>query len=234
MDSGTPSLRTPCSPIFPISSVVGISPTSSFADNPAGTQQPSTGTLARAASTQLITYKRAERAAEQALLLGCSLSILSILVLAVLDAADEAAKPTTTAQMLLLALQVVLQFPMCTITLPVLLYRACVPDEDERDLREQDGSVHDDGDLDEENASVPAGLSPEELKQLLCVDAASEPTVTHTAGEDNCPICLESSGPLAMAVLPCRHAFHIDCAVPWLARCNSCPICRAHVMVVRQ
>ena len=237
MSFRTPSLRTPCSPVFPILSVEATSPVSP-AYHPAGTQQQRAGTLAWLASSQVATWKRGERTAEQALLLGCSLSLLSILVLAVLDALDQSTRPTTAAQTLLLALQVVLQFPLCSITLPVLLYRACVPDDDdeeERDLRGRDGSSLEDGDMDEENASVPTGLSRDELKKLLRVEeAVSESTVVEAAGGDNCPICLESPGSLAMAILPCRHAFHRDCAASWLARCNSCPVCRACVMVVCQ
>lgn len=40
-----------------------------------------------------------------------------------------------------------------------------------------------------------------------------------------CAVCLESlvgNG----AQLPCRHVFHHECVVPWLARRGSCPLCR--------
>ena len=40
-----------------------------------------------------------------------------------------------------------------------------------------------------------------------------------------CSICLNSLK-LAKLVLPCQHTFHIYCAVKWLLKINSCPLCR--------
>ncbi|KAG5177881.1 hypothetical protein JKP88DRAFT_331013 [Tribonema minus] len=47
-----------------------------------------------------------------------------------------------------------------------------------------------------------------------------------------CAVCLEdmaaAGGGMLMA-LPCDHVFHERCAVPWLLRHDTCPICKANV-----
>ena len=46
---------------------------------------------------------------------------------------------------------------------------------------------------------------------------------------DDCCVCL---GPVPMVrtrTLPCGHALHKGCAVRWLARNRSCPLCRQAV-----
>jgi hypothetical protein len=43
--------------------------------------------------------------------------------------------------------------------------------------------------------------------------------------EENCAICLESVGMMALR-LPCRHRFHHECIEEWLSRHASCPLCR--------
>ena len=43
-----------------------------------------------------------------------------------------------------------------------------------------------------------------------------------------CAICQEEKeGPKTM--LPCSHLFHTACALPWVRRANTCPICRAEI-----
>ena len=41
-----------------------------------------------------------------------------------------------------------------------------------------------------------------------------------------CSICLQHSEEEETTSLPCGHAFHADCLVPWLLKQGSCPNCR--------
>ncbi|CAI5506981.1 unnamed protein product [Closterium sp. Naga37s-1] len=42
-----------------------------------------------------------------------------------------------------------------------------------------------------------------------------------------CAVCHEDMGVGAVTQqLPCRHAYHSDCILPWLAQSNTCPVCR--------
>lgn len=42
----------------------------------------------------------------------------------------------------------------------------------------------------------------------------------------DCPICFEVLNEITR-VLPCRHAYCLDCIAPWAAISNLCPMCRA-------
>ncbi|XP_060527033.1 E3 ubiquitin-protein ligase RNF181 [Cylas formicarius] len=55
---------------------------------------------------------------------------------------------------------------------------------------------------------------------------ALEQEVIETSGIQ-CPVCLkEHSIGEAVKKLPCAHKYHAECILPWLAKTNSCPLCR--------
>jgi hypothetical protein len=56
-------------------------------------------------------------------------------------------------------------------------------------------------------------------------------TLTHRLRGSGCAVCQDECEPGASVIaLPaCRHLFHADCLLPWLARKHTCPVCRSEL-----
>ncbi|XP_064458028.1 E3 ubiquitin-protein ligase RNF181-like [Ornithodoros turicata] len=68
-----------------------------------------------------------------------------------------------------------------------------------------------------------AAHQPPASKQAV----ASLKSLPNDDHDRKCPVCLKEfdiSEPVTE--MPCSHAFHKDCIIPWLNRMNSCPVCR--------
>lgn len=59
------------------------------------------------------------------------------------------------------------------------------------------------------------------------------PIVPVAVEQELCPLCQDEENEARLIALPCHrtHRFHAACVAPWLARHNTCPMCRAHMPV---
>ncbi|KAK1296834.1 E3 ubiquitin-protein ligase RING1-like [Acorus calamus] len=74
-------------------------------------------------------------------------------------------------------------------------------------------------------AMVPKNGSPPASK--AAVAALQEVTVTEAEETKECAICNDEMRAGTRATrMPCRHTYHGECIKRWLARRNSCPLCR--------
>ena len=64
-----------------------------------------------------------------------------------------------------------------------------------------------------------------------CLDASGGGGAEGAYHTRSCPICLERFGSDNPAkVLPCRHAFHVQCIESWRQRSRQCPMCQSLFM----
>ncbi|XP_045832485.1 E3 ubiquitin-protein ligase RDUF2-like [Trifolium pratense] len=68
---------------------------------------------------------------------------------------------------------------------------------------------------------LPASKSAVELLPMIKINES------HMEIESHCAVCKEMFELGIMArEMPCKHIYHDDCILPWLAIKNSCPVCR--------
>lgn len=81
--------------------------------------------------------------------------------------------------------------------------------------------------LDEINGVVKKGLNQAQIRSLPLVSFSKG---ERTEDECRCCICYEDfiAGEKVM-LLPCLHAYHSTCLVPWLSNNRICPICREEI-----
>ncbi|KAK9692701.1 putative E3 ubiquitin-protein ligase [Basidiobolus ranarum] len=71
-------------------------------------------------------------------------------------------------------------------------------------------------------------------KQVMTKLATVSITSSHLSSQPSCSICHDEfacEGGLKSKVreMPCHHIFHEHCLFPWLAKCNTCPMCRSQI-----
>lgn len=86
-----------------------------------------------------------------------------------------------------------------------------------------------------EGSPLPLVMVRYEDGQRIRAAAGSSAILTSASTSDSCAICCEDwTGPQqsTAVIMPCQHAFHEPCLQPWLAKRNTCPLCRSPLPVV--
>ena len=75
-------------------------------------------------------------------------------------------------------------------------------------------------------------LTTAEIQQLRENHDTCDDPHHHHHRDDQCSVCIDDFADDAdITVLPCSHAFHSDCIVPWLTeRQSKCPLCKFDVL----
>lgn len=70
----------------------------------------------------------------------------------------------------------------------------------------------------------------EYLESLLVRDTPTLPARPLISMTEQCAICLSDENLLEGFITTCNHQFHVDCLEKWIAKHNSCPMCRSSVL----
>jgi len=75
-------------------------------------------------------------------------------------------------------------------------------------------------------SKLDAGVPKRDTAEKNLVDGLPR-VEAKTCAAKECGVCLGEMDPnLQVALLPCKHAFHMECISKWLTQCkNACPIC---------
>lgn len=67
--------------------------------------------------------------------------------------------------------------------------------------------------------------------ECACLDNFIASHTVVSSMDDRCSICFQGISDESVVTLRCRHYFHSECSKEWIARCNSCPLCRDIVTI---
>ncbi|PON32189.1 43kDa postsynaptic protein [Parasponia andersonii] len=106
-----------------------------------------------------------------------------------------------------------------------LTTRSSAAQNDNDDEENDDDNDNDDDDDDDDDFSVPRPASKSSIDAIPTIRIADS-----ILNIDPFLLCAVCKDPFELGVeakqLPCKHLYHPDCILPWLAHHNSCPVCR--------